>query len=446
VDHAKHARHGSVETLLVFATHVATLLLTVAAQAVLARVLGTDSRGEYAVLLLFGTTAGVLFTLGADRASQYFAMAQKMPMWRAIASAALIVVIGSAVAAVLALPIIGSDTAFFRQATRQQFLHTLPLIPVSGLLTLLQLHAAGRRHFGSLAMAALFQGISNLVLLSVLSGIGGLGTVGAIHAQTLSSMVAACIIAYVLSRLERPSLRTSIDSIRTVVTYGSKYYVARVGNLFDLGMGTILLATVADSASIGIFAAVSALTLKTFLISESVEAVVLPRIAADPDQRVDLVLFSFRVSTFTVAIVAAMLCAVAPVLVPLLFSTAFSPGIGIVWALAPGLVLQGGAGILMAYYRGTNKPEICSLAVWIGLTVNILVFIALYDSLGMYAAGVAMSMGFLARSIFLTRTFCRTLGLKLRVLYTPRRSDVELLLQAVAALGARLASPRPRKS
>lgn len=442
---ASDTRQGGLETLLVFATQILTLLMTVVVQSLLAHRLGAGDRGVFAVLLLFGTTIGVFFTFGVDRASQYFAMSHRIPMWPATAAAAIVIMCGSILAIGVTWPLIGSDIAFFKQASALQFAHALPLVPVSGLLILLQLQAAGRRQFRILALAALLQGLANLALLLYFLAMPGDGAVAAIYAHTISCLLACFLILLMLIRIERPALRVTIKDVRAITSYGTRYYVARVGNLIDLGLGTILLALVADSASIGIYAAISALTLKAFLITESIEAAILPRIAADPDHRIDLVLASFRISTMLVAVAAVGLCIVAPVAVPLLFSEAFSPGIGVVWLLAPGLVLQGGACILMAYYRGANKPEICSLAVWIGLSVNAVAFFLLYGSCGMYAAGIAMTLGFLVRYLLLAGLFRRMHAISLRTLYAPASTDRQLVTQTVDALRSRMGALTLRK-
>jgi O-antigen/teichoic acid export membrane protein len=223
-----------------------------------------------------------------------------------------------------------------------------------------------------------------------------------------------------------------------------KYYVARIGNLVDLAMGTLLLAFVAESNAIGIYAAVSAIALKVLLGAESIEGALLPRIAADPRQGVQLAMTSFRVSLVMTVAGVAILCVTAPFLVKLLFSDAFASGAPLIWTMAPGLAIQGGAAMLMAFYRGTNRPDLCSMAVWIGMCVNAAGFFAFYPTTGLYAAGISMALGLLARSSYLIFAFARQNDARVADLLVPRRADWDLIRLSLGQILPRFDAARTR--
>jgi O-antigen/teichoic acid export membrane protein len=67
-------------------------------------------------------------------------------------------------------------------------------------------------------------------------------------------------------------------------------------------------------------------------------------------------------------------------IVRILLSDAFMPVVPLLWVLAPGVMLYSGAKVLMAYFRGVNRPGICSWVVWIGLCVNVTMLFLLYPA------------------------------------------------------------------
>jgi O-antigen/teichoic acid export membrane protein len=365
-------------------------------------------------------------------------------MWGAIYTASLMLVVGSALAAAAAVPLIGSNLAFFDQAPERLFFVALALFPLTGFLTLAQLHTAGKRQFKSLAVAALAQSLSQIAFLGLLVSMLEDATLAALLSYGTSVLIASIVLVQRLARVEHPSWSSPFNGIALIARYSAKYYAARVGNLVDVAMGTLLLAFVADSAAVGICAAVTAIALKMLLGAESIEAAVLPRVAADPKESVQLVMKCYRLSLLLTLCATIALCTTAPWLVPLLFSSAFADGVSLAWTMAPGLVLQGGSAMLMAYYRRNNRPDLCSLAVWIGMCVNGVGFFALYPETGLNAAGLSMSLGLAARNIFLTLTFARETSVRLMELLIPKWADWQLIRHSVDQVLSRFDALRTR--
>src|SRR5690606_27663236 len=128
------------------------------------------------------------------------------------------------------------------------------------------------------------------LLLFALASVSDDDISAAIWAYTTSAALATTIFATKLWRIEQPQDPPRLQHLKEIGLYGMRYYFARIGNLVDLGIGTALLSAVAESSSVGIFAATSALALKTLLITESAESTILPRIAQDPEKSIDLTL------------------------------------------------------------------------------------------------------------------------------------------------------------
>ncbi len=93
----------------------------------------------------------------------------------------------------------------------------------------------------------------------------------------------------------------------------------------------------------------------------------------------------------------------------------------------------------MTYFRGVNRPEVCSRAVWVGLLSNSLGLFALYPLIGLDAAAWGISLGFVARSIYLAVVFKRLSSQSYSETWSVRRADIQLMWDWGRRAFARLA-------
>jgi O-antigen/teichoic acid export membrane protein len=149
-------------------------------------------------------------------------------------------------------------------------------MPLSVVLTMLQLQLAGLRRFGQLAWITVIQSVAYVGAISLVWMVHG-GVNGALIALMISNALAIALIVQDLRSnaglvLERPSP----GDYRDVLDYGRNYHVARIGSTVDLQVGGLFLAALGTPVEIGLFTAATALLLRAFMISESIEASLLP--------------------------------------------------------------------------------------------------------------------------------------------------------------------------
>ena len=302
--------------------------------------------------MLFGGIAGVIFTLGADRAAQFFIMSKEQSLSQAGSAAVIAALCGSAVATVIGFLLIHSPLNFFQKADSGSFEIALALIPLTVLNSTLEMQLAGLRRFARLAHVAVLQTSTTLVLILALVGKFGLGVDGALLAQVATSILVTWLFWRDLRiacgfRLILPEWR----HFRQILSYGGRYYFARTGIFVDSGLGTFVVAMFASRQGIGLFAAASALVLKVFVFADSVEAALLPRIAADSAGRTALVGQCVRLSGLFTAAAVGIIVALSYPLVSILLSPKFLSAVPLIWILAPGVVIYGGSQILMAFFE-----------------------------------------------------------------------------------------------
>ena len=419
------------------ATQVGLTLAGVAIHSMLAYALLPAGFGSYSVCILFALLLGVLSSPGADAGAQYFVMAQRISVSQGVSVSLTICLVGAGLAAALAVPLVRSDLAFFRQAEPGSFLLALILIPLTTFSSAVQHQVAGLRRYGRLAWFALSQTAANALALAVLVVGLGHGVDGALLAYAAGNLV---MIAACLRDLRRHRGLTweapSRPAFTRVLRYGAKYYVARIGWAVDLQAGVLLLGSIAGRAEVGLFAVASVLMFRVLMIANALSTPLLPRVAGAADGRPELVAFCVRSATWATGAALVVLVAFSTPLVAVLLSAAFLPVVPLIRILAPGMLVASGATILLTFFRGVNRPEVCSWAVWLGLSANLVTVLLLYPETGVLAGAWGVTIGQCCRGVLLFVAYYRTTRMSRCANWLPRRGDGARLRRLVrSALG-----------
>ena len=428
------ATTGVEDVVVNMATRVGILLSGVAIQSLLAYALLPAGRGEYAVCILFAALVAVLVTPGADAGSQYFVMANKITVSQGIAVSLMICLVGALIAAALAIPLINSGIAFFHKAESTSFHVALAMIPLSAFSNAVQHHLAGLRRFRVLALYSLVQTGANGLALVCLVLVLQLGVDGALVAGCVGNLI---MIMACLRDLRRNAGLTAEApnraALASVLTYGLKYYIARIGWGVDIRVGTLLLSMLAGRAEIGLFAVASGLMMRFVVISNAVFAPLLPRTAGDHEGRPDLVAFCARVTTWITGAALILLLVFHIPLVRILLSAEFLPAVSLIRIITPGILVFAGGNILTAYFRGVGRPDVCSWAVALGLCLNVVAVPLLYPKIGVEAAAWGMTAGLFGRSALLSVAYFRMTRTHPSLSWFPQRGDMSRLVAIVRA-------------
>ena len=430
---------GGQEVVVVLATRAGLVLSSLAIQSLLAYALLPEGRGAYAVCVMFGSILAVLFIPGAERGTQYFVMARKIGVSQGLSFATAICFVGSFLSISLSIPLIQSDISFFQKAETRSFYLALTLVPLSAFSSVMQFQLAGLRRFGKLFFFLLLQSLTNLIGVFSFVSTLGLGVEGAILSLAASHFVLIIACLWDLKRhcglvIEFPRL----SGLRPILDYGLRYHPARIAVVLDPRIGGFLLGMVANRAEISFFIVGYALMSQALIIPDAVSKVLLPRVASDERGRPELVAFCNRVSGWVAGAGILAFLAISNTFVPIVFSEAFLPVVPLIWIMAPGILASAGTGVFLEYFRGVNKPEICSWAMWLGMCGNVFCFFMLYPELGVKGAALAMTVGRLIRSAYLSIMFQRMARLGLVSTWMPRRRDVAHLITSGQSVIKRL--------
>lgn len=409
-----------------FIAQAFAVVSAIGTQSALAWLLGSSDRGSFAICVTLSAVLGVLFVPGTDRAAQMLSVTGRMQTSEAVTGALFFSFLACIVGIATGLVGLWLGLDIFEQASAAQILFALcVLLPVTLCSVTLELQLAAQRQYRRIAGIVGLQTLVNLAGVLVLVWWLELGVLAALTAYAASQVVTCAIYWRVLRRDFGVRLvRIGRGAARELFNYGLRYYGARIGHQLDVNLGLLVLGMIATRADLGIFAATSALMLRLLMLATAIDTVMLPNLAEAADRRAEQVARACRISALLTALVCVPVLVGAQWLVALLFSPEFLRGTSVIWWLAPGVLMLGGANPLMGYFRVVDRPETCSMAVWCGLIAGALLTPILYNRFGLAGAACAMSVSLALRSIVLMASFSRATNSLFGSILFPRLHDV----------------------
>ena len=214
---------------------------------------------------------------------------------------------------------------------------------------------------------------------------------------------------------------------------GCQYHIATVSLFLLLRVDIFLLNARVSKTEVGLYALAAALAEITFIFTDSLAQVILPRQVAGTLERAgaytaQIMRTSLVASMF---IVAAILVA-GPYFVPLLFGKDFRGSVGAMFSLAPGIVAFATIRTLGGVLVRLNRPFVVSAVTAAAMVVNIVLNVVLIPRFGIIGAGIASSVAYSLLALFHTLWLLRAASLSPSALL-PRLSD---FTRPVATIGS----------
>lgn len=423
----------------ILGSRAAVLLLALAVQVLLARILGPEGRGAYDAALLWGTLAIMLLNPGIESASVYFVASGSMRLRQCIAGSAWLLAGVLLVTVAGTLLVIAAPPPFLDGYLDKAPGLLLLFGAVTGVSTLavqtsLALSTTGQR-FGTYSSGQVIhralQFLGALLFIAAL----GFGPAGAILAILAADLI---IMSAVARRLLRepagPAAAGSGGAARSLLSYGRRFYIGKLGGQFNFRIGPLVLATSASITDLGLYGQASAVAIQYMSLPESIYTVLLPKMSSDPAAaaRQTAQTARFMVAIGAIAIVASL--AVAEPLFRVLFSEEFLPAVPVFQVLLAAFAVRALGKVHEPYLLAIDRPGLVSLAVAMGLAVNVLMLVMLYKPLGLVGVGWALVGNYAVSSVILIGSAVRLGRVPLRQYVLWQAEDATALRSAWTAI------------
>ena len=398
----KQRRKGSVPTLTVGnATAVSTRLLT---SMLVAQILGPAGRGAVALISVLDEVSTALFSAGIPIAAGYHAKLE-LDSDRALINAALragtlLLPLTTAVALLIgALGLAGLEPA-------ARWL-TVLLIGWTGLVNLPSLAAANilqaHRELRHLAIyRGLFTSVT-LIVVALCAVLGGLSVASVAAAFVLGRIATG---AYGLARTAWPSLGPHAR-LGPLFRYGLRAAPGSVGTLLNNRLDQLVIAPMVSLGDLGLYAVAAGTSFAPAVLPMSMAASAFATVEEDAERgRRGSAATAIRRGILVSAIAAAGLALVTPIVIPLLYGSAFAEAIGPTIILLGGSVAWGGQLVASQCANALGQPSYSSISEVTGVLVTIVglvIFVPLYGITGAAVVSLAAYVTRFAVTLLLLR-------------------------------------------
>ncbi len=421
---------------LTLVTRVAAFGFSLVTNIILARALGPEGRGIYAVAVLIPAVISLLVQLGIGPANVYYLSKGLIDPDELVAhSIALALLLGI----VFFLLVIGyvevSKTAQFLGIASQYALVACLALPFVLLTVFLMGILQGAQRFVHFNLLLLSQYALPAVAL-VVALLLHRSTLSAVASYTASTALTAGVALYCVAPLPRAFVRMRRRTLRSLLRFGLISYLSTVTSFVNYRFDVFIVNFFAGARQVGLYSVGTGLAEIVWYISNAASIVLAPRAAAAEREEADRLTESVgRVVAFTTLVAAGLLALAAPLIVVVFFGTAFAESVWAVWLLLPGIVTFAVGRILSMYLLGRNKLTIDLLAASTGTVVTIALDLVLIPRFGFRGAAVASSIAYTCAMLVNLVWVTRNSSISLRALLIPRRHDARVIWTRIKAAG-----------
>lgn len=395
-----------------------SLVALVCNGAITARWLGPEGKGIVTIVLILVPMLGLFLGGGMGMANVYFAGSRRIET-KTLLGNTLVYTGSSAIVCILLV------SGALLLGWVDQFLPGIPYWAVwlaVGIfpLTLFQSNlVAMLRGLGHIYAANIVEVSLNMALLvcTALLVIGlRLDVAGALLAFGLSQLVGLAVACSWLLRLE-DSLPFACDwrTMGQMLWFGVRGWFGRLLQFFNYRLDAFIVNFFLGPASAGIYSVAVVLVELLWQLPNAVGFVLLPRVAAEQTSNKQRITGRVFLITMGITCLGAIALAVGgSYAISLIFSDAFSAAYVPMLVLLPGVVLLGGARVLISDIVGRGYPLYASITSGISLVISVSSGLYLIPRYGIMGAAAASSISY-------TTIFVFSLGMYLLVKWQQTR-------------------------
>jgi len=397
---------------ITFSSQILTFALGFAASIILARVLGPEGKGIYALIVLIPALMLKLGSLGIEAANVYFTGSKRYEI-KDIASNSLLC--GISLSSILILLFFG----VFHLDIFQNYLAsnqinsfylclvvlTVPFSLLSGFLISIFLGAEKITVYNKINI---FNSTFQLILLTVFLVIFKQGVLGAVISYVFGIIGLALVVILFITKFTKITFSFNRKLLKDSTKYGLKAYFGNLTQFLNYRLDMILVAAFLTPASVGFYSIAVGIAERLWMLPGAIATVLFPRISSLKDKEANNLTPRIARHIFLIIFVLAlMLALIAGPLIKILFGPVFLPSVMPLIILLPGIIALGGCKILTADLAGRGKPQFGTYAAFVSLAVNIPLNLWLIPKWGISGAAFASSVAYITASLMVMAAFVR---------------------------------------
>lgn len=426
------------------ARQLVAIVLGLLQSILLARVLGTEGNGIFAMIVLYSHLFHTFLNLGIGPASVYFVSGGFVSYRQARHSIlrlwAVLSVLGIGVASVI---VYGWSDQLLPGVPRQWLWLGIAAFPLqllqSLLVSLLQAVQDFRRYNATVVIPAAMTLLIALVTVWVFRW----GVPGATVAMILGYGIGLVITWRAADEHLDFGIQVphAADYMKQVVGYGWKVHLSNILTFVNYRVDTFLVNLFLGPAITGVYVIAVQLAERTWIFSQTVSTVLLPRLSElrhDEANRKTLTPMISRWVLVISAVASLGLALLASPFIRWFYGEEYLPATQALLVLLPGIVMGSFSRVLANDIAARGKPELNMYLAGVVVVVNIVANLILIPMLGMVGASWATTIAYTINAVVRLAIYAHVSGNPWYRSIWMERGDWELLAKGISILRRRL--------
>jgi O-antigen/teichoic acid export membrane protein len=413
--------------LVTFGCRVIILLLSLVSSILLARMLGPEGRGLFALVLLLPDLATALASLGFDQACVVYAgltpERRRALVWQ---SGYLAAGVGS-VFAIGLIGFLGIGAPGFRTLLKGPFwLYALALssVPVRLLLTFWMGIVRGMNRIVLVNCVDVGTKFVSVSLILVVLGWLRWGVPGAVSVDfglSIGRLILFVLLLSWLGQWGRPSFDLSLWKRTT--RFALPAYGATIAGYLNYRVDQFIIGALLAPQELAFYVIAVDVAEQLWILTGAVAGPLLPHLTNDPDRDPAVAATVARHVMIWTGVACLIVFVFADLAIRVLYSSAFSPVVGPLRWLLPGIVILSIGKIVVAELVARERIH---YTLWAGVgavVANIFGNLVLIPLMGISGAALASSISYSLLGLIVTWYYLRETDLPWTV-FVPRRADL----------------------
>lgn len=434
---ADNPDHNSRNMAALFGQSLLTKLLMIvfrlARNAILARVLGPADRGLFSLITSLPELIMTAGNAGLSNAAPYYAGKKNQPLKSVLGNTNVLILALSLILMIASTYLIQQDWLVKEHAgTLSQFLLFISLAIPLMLLKVVNQNILNVLHkVLQVNTLNLCESLLPLLLFLALWGLAGMDAlIAAVWAWIVSLGTIALLSLLNLKQGFPLKLDQSIQ--RDLLSYGTRGHFDTLFQKLLLRIDFIFVSSFLGTEALGYYAMATAAAELLLVLPNALTiplfSFLMRRSSVDKNAVTPIVL---RVLTFVMIVFAVFFALTGKLLIAILFGNAYLPAYEPLLLLLPGVVFLSYCSLIRLDLLGSNMPGTVSIISGTAVAVNLLLNVALINSMGINGVAIASTLSYGIAALGLYRVHSKHTGLSAKETLLIRRNDFQLMLRLV---------------
>lgn len=432
--HIKFAK----DTMLTIGARISVFVLTMLTSVLIARILGPEGKGIYALAILLPTIITRFTNLGIAPASVYHigqnVFDEKLVFGNNVLLSAILGCVSICIGVIC---IVFLHNTFFAGINKWYLLLVLLLGPLLLFNVYLMFVLLGMEKIKAYNLMAILHACFLFTLSMIALLILHAGVLGILIALILSFVFANLFLFFsVKSYTHGISFDLSLNYLKKMLNFGGASNTSNILTYLNYRFGMLLVSYFLTTVAVGFYSIAVGIAEQLWLVSTAVGTVLFPRISTERNEytRRKLTPVVTRNVLMITALGALGLYFVSPWLVTFIYTETFSFSIKPLQILLPGVVALSVWQLLHQDIAGRGKPMLNVYVNLIAVILNVLLSLLLIPKYGISGAAWATTFSYCGALLGAAVIYKRLTNSPLSKMFVPQHSDLRLYKQIYSHL------------